>query len=174
MPSRLRASISQLPTWPALVIAAVLTVGIGIWFYAPTYQRCSDLKLAREGLRAAIEVADRTGSTLDLAAAMPGPWDEVRISQAHRLAAGQRPFHCPFGWDLSREERRALIASGDYTLIGFFERGEFQRYIEFRGDWARFEGDVESLPRSRAHFRVGKPGEGPAVLTPAGGPSTGP
>ena len=168
-PSRLRASISQLPTWPALVIAAVVVAGIGAWFYGPTYQRCSELNGARESLRAAIDAADRSGATLDLAAAMPGAWDEVRIAQGHKLERGQRPFHCPFGWDLSREERRALIASGDYTLIGFFERGQFRRYVEYRGDWARFEGDVGSLPRTDARFRVAKPGGGPVVLTPTGG-----
>ena len=167
-PSRLRASIAQLPTWPALVIAAVVVVGIGAWFYEPAYQRCSELNAARETLRAAIEAADRSGTTLDLAAAMPGAWDEVRIAQGHKLERGQRPFHCPFGWDLSREERRALIASGDYTLIGLFEGGRFLRYVEYRGDWARFEGDVASLPRTVARFKVARSAGGPALLTPVG------
>lgn len=167
-PSRFRDSIAQLPTWPALAIAAVLVVGIGVWFYGPTYQRCRELNEARQGLRAAIEEAGRAGTTLDLATAMPAAWDEVRIAQGHRLARGQRPFHCPFGWDLSRDERGALIASGDYTLIGFFEAGQFRRYIEYRGDWARFEGDVVSLQRDEARFHVAMAATGPAVLTAAG------
>jgi hypothetical protein len=145
-----------------------VVVGIGAWIYGPAYQRCSELNKAREGLRAAIEEAGRAGTILDLAATMPGAWDEVRIAQGHRLARGQGPYHCPFGWDLSRDERGALIASGDYTLIGFFEAGQFQRYIEYRGDWARFEGDVDSLQRGRARFHVARAAAGPAVLTPAG------
>lgn len=169
-PSRFRDSIAQLPTWPALAIAGVFVVGIPIWFYAPTYQRCTELRETRESLRAAIDAAGRAGTTLDLARAVPGAWDEVRIAQGHKLALGQRPFHCPFGWDLSREERRALLASGDYTLIGFFQGGAFQRYVEYRGDWARFEGDVDSLPRTGARFRVSMPPGGPAVLTPTGRP----
>jgi hypothetical protein len=167
-PSRFRDSIGQLPTWPALAIAALLVVGIGAWSYGPAYQRCSELNAARHGLQAAIEEAGRAGTTLDLAAAMPGAWDEVRIAQGHKLARGQNPFHCPFGWDLSRDERGALIASGDYTLIGFFEAGQFQRYIEYRGDWARFEGDVGSLRRDQARFHVARSSGNPAVLTPAG------
>jgi len=167
-PSRFRDSIAQLPTWPALFIAAVLVVGIGSWFYGPAYQRCSELKGARADLRGAIEAAGRRGTILDLAEAVPGTWDEVRIAQGHTLAPGQSSFHCPFGWDLTREERRALMASGDYTLIGFFESGQFQRYIEYRGDWARFEGDVDSLQRGRARFHVAASAVGPAVLTPAG------
>ena len=51
-------------------------------------------------------------------------------------------------------------------LIGFFEGGEFRRYIEYRGDWARFEGDVETLPRTDARFQVARPGDGPVILTP--------
>lgn len=167
-PSRLRESIAQLPTWPALLIAAVVVVGIGTWVYGPAYQRCGELNAARENLRAAIEAAGRAGTTFDLAAAMPGAWDEVRIAQGHRLKRGQSPLHCPFGWDLSRDERGALIAAGDYTLIGFFEDGGFQRYIEYRGDWARFEGDVESLRRGQARFHVVRSSGNPAVLTPAG------
>ena len=167
-PSRFRASLAQLPTWPGLLIAAVLAVGVAAWFYIPTYQRCSELNAAREGLRAAIENAGRAGTTLELGAAMPGAWDEVRIAQGHKLARGQRPFHCPFGWDLTREERRELMASGNYTLIGFFDGGRFQRYIEYRGDWARFDGDVETLRRGQARFRVARSGAGQVVLTPAG------
>jgi hypothetical protein len=167
-PSRFRDSIGQLPTWPALAIAAVLVVGIGVWFYGPAYERCSELNAARESLRTAIEEAGRAGTTVDLAAVAPGAWDEVRIAQGHKLARGQRPFHCPFGWDLSRDERGALIRSGDYTLIGFFDSGQFQRYIEYRGDWARFEGDVDSLQREQARFHVASAGAGPVVLTPIG------
>ena len=167
-PSRFRDSIAQLPTWPALAIAALLVVGIGAWFYVPTYQRCSELNAARQGLLTAIEEAGRDGTILDLADVMPGGWDEVRIAPGHKLARGQRPFHCPFGWDLSRDERGALIRSGDYTLIGFFEAGQFQRYIEYRGDWARFEGDVGSLRRDQARFHVARSSGNPAVLTPAG------
>ena len=164
--SRFRDSIAQLPTWPGLVIAAVFAVGIGYWSYGESYQRCSDLSGAREELRGAIEAADRAGTMLDLAEALPGAWDEVRIAQGHKLEFGQSPLHCPFGWDLTRDERQALIASGDYTLIGFFEGGEFRRYIEYRGDWARFEGDVETLPRTDSQFLVARPGDGPVILTP--------
>ena len=164
--SRLRDSIAELPTWPGLALAALVLAGVGYWNFGHAYQRCSELKGARENLRSAIEAADRTGAPLDLAAAVPGAWDEVRIADGHKLAQGQRPLHCPLGWDLTGEERSALIASGDYTLIGFFERGEFRRYIEYRGDWARFEGDVEALPRSEARFEVARPESGPVILTP--------
>ncbi len=164
--SRLRDSIAKLPTWPVFAAAAVVLAGVGYWNYGEAYQRCSELNGAREGLRSAIEAADRAGTTLELAEAVPGAWDEVRIAQGHKLAFSQRPLHCPFGWDLTREERAALIASGDYTLIGFFEGGQFRRYIEYRGDWARFEGDVETLPREHARFQVARPDSGPVILTP--------
>jgi hypothetical protein len=166
--SRLRSSIAQLPSWPALAIAGVLAVGVGSWYYVPTYRQCSELKQSRDALRAAIDAVASTGGVVDLAAVFPGPWDEVRIAQEHRLEAGQAPIHCPFGWDLSRLERRTLIDSGRYTLIGFFERGRFQRYVEYRGDWARFEGDLDVLSRARARFEVDRSSAGPHRLTLAG------
>jgi hypothetical protein len=146
----------------------VLAVGVGSWYYVPTYQQCSELKQTREALRAAIDAAASNGGVVDLAAVFPGAWDEVRIAQEHRLEAGQAPFDCPFGWDLSRLERRELIESGRYTLIGFFERGRFQRYVEYRGDWARFEGEVDVLSRTRARFEVDRSSAGPHRLTLAG------
>ena len=108
--SRFRDSIAQLPTWPGLLIAAVVVFGVGYWNYGQAYQRCSELNGAREELRSAIEAADRAGTTLDLSEAVPGAWDEVRIAQGHKLEFGQRPLHCPLGWDLTGEERQALIA----------------------------------------------------------------
>ena len=166
--SRLRSSIAQLPSWPALAIAGVLAVGVGSWYYVPTYQQCSELQQTRDALRTAIGTAAGNGGVVDLAAVFPGSWDEVRIAQEHRLEPGQSPIHCPFGWDLSRLERRVLIDSGRYTLIGFFERGRFQRYVEYRGDWARFEGDVDAVSRARARFEVDPSSAEPHRLTLAG------
>jgi hypothetical protein len=164
--SRLRASLEQLPAWPGLALGAAVILGLGSWYYGGAYLRCHELNQAREALRTAIEAEGRRGGILDLAAVFPGTWDEVRIAQAHRLAPGQSPYHCPLGWDLSASERQALIDAGDYTLIGFFERGRFQRYVEYRGDWARFAADG-GFSRVEATFTIETPNlNGPAVLKP--------
>lgn len=168
--SRLRASIEQLPSWPPLLLAAALIVGVGGWYYGSAWARCSELKASREALRLAIGEAEENGGRVELDRVFPGHWDEVRIAQGHRLATGQRPYHCPFGWDLTGSERQALIDAGLYTLIGFFDRGRFQRYVEYRADWAKFEGEVASLGRAEARFAVDEGGDGPAVLRPVGRP----
>lgn len=159
--SRIRESLNQLPSWPGFVIATAVAIGLGGWYYGTAYARCSALEQDRARLKAAIKAAASTpDAMLDLASTIPGDWNEVRIVQGHRPAADQRPLDCPFGWDFSAEERQALIDRGDYTLIGFFRNGEFQRYIEFRRDWAQFEADTLSAPRDAARLKVTAPVDG--------------
>jgi hypothetical protein len=141
----------------------VIVLAIGGWYYGSTYVRCQELHQSREALRAAIDERARRGEVLELADVFPGTWDEVRIAQAHRLAPGQSPYHCPFGWDMSANERQGLIDAGNYTLIGFFERGQFLRYVEYRGDWARFEHGG-SLSRAEARFTIERPDPGGTVI----------
>ena len=151
-----RDAIGQLPSWPGFALAALVGLGIGGWYYGSTYSRCVELRDGRELLRLAIERAtDSATGELDLANTVPGTWDEVRIAQAHR--PGGVPLNCPFGWDLTWRERQALIEKGQYTIIGFFKAGQFQRYIEYRGDWATFAEPPESISRGEARFVVAKP-----------------
>jgi hypothetical protein len=153
--SRIRAVLNQLPSWPGLAIALLLVSGLVGWHYTNAHRTCTALKADREQLRAKIaEAAASPERILDFGAAVPGEWDEMRIAQAHRFAEGQRPYDCPFGWDLTAKEREELAQAGNYTLIGFFRRGRFERYIEFRADWARFEPAPEKLARDAARFRI--------------------
>ena len=104
-------------------------------------------------LDGAIEnVAREQGGVLDLGKALDGDWEEVRIVQGHR--PGQVPLNCPFGWDMTWRERQALIDAGLYTIVGLFKRDVFQRYIEYSGERAVFQGDVKSVARQRAQFKV--------------------
>ena len=162
----IRDALSQVPSKPGFVIAAVVVLGLGGWYLNSTWTQCSALKASRLQLRAAIEAAG-AGGMVDLTTALPGAWDEVRIVEGHRLNQGEQPLECPFGWDISRAERAGLIAAGDYTLIGLFSGGRFQRYVEWRRDWARFAGDVKNLPATAARFTVARSGGDAYVLTPA-------
>lgn len=154
--SGIKDAISQLPSWPGFAIGAVVIVGIGSWYYGTSYVKCGDLHEGREALRSAIsKAADSSSGTFELTTVMPGDWDEARIVQAHK--PGQVPLNCPFGWDLTWRERQALIEAGQYTIIGFFADGQFQRYIEYRGDWATFADPPKSIARSAARFAVIQP-----------------
>lgn len=162
--SRIRDAIGQLPSWPGFAIAAVVVVLLGGWYYGTSYAQCTEVRDGRERLRAAIERAAASGSgLLDLAADIPGDWDEVRIVEGHR--PGQVPLNCPFGWDLTWRERQALVEAGKYTIIGLFKADQFQRYIEYRGDWATFPGAAKAIPRSAARFTVSG-AKVPFTLTP--------
>lgn len=162
--SGIKDAIGQLPTWPGIAIATVLIIGIGGWYYGSSYGKCIELREGRAVLQTAISrAADSTTAMLDLADVMPGNWDEARIVQAHR--PGQVPLNCPFGWDMTWRERQALIDANNYTIIGFFASGTFQRYIEYRGDWASFVDVPESIGRKAARFAVARP-------TASGGPFT--
>ena len=164
--STIRDAISQVPSKPGFVIAAVVALGLSGWYLGSTWTQCSALRESRQQLWSAIEAAG-SGGVVDLATALPGAWDEVRIVEGHKLAPGEQPLECPFGWDMSRAERIALIVAGDYTLIGLFSGGRFQRYVEWRRDWARFAGDVNSVPATAARFSVARPEGAAYVLTPA-------
>ena len=168
--SAIRDALNQLPSWPGFAIASVVAIGLGTWHYGDTYARCSALKRDREDLRQAIATAaEAPDATLNLALLVPGDWDQVRIMQGHHLAAGQKPLDCPFGWDLSSEERKDLMARGDYTLVGFFRGAVFDRYIEFRRDWGSFEGGQTAFAKDAARFKVRPPGNAKTLyrLTPA-------
>ena len=137
-------------------MGAVAIIGIGGWYYGSSYSKCVELREGRQALRSAIDKAgDSATGTFNLADVMPGQWDEVRIVQAHR--PGQVPLNCPFGWDLGWRERQALIEADKYTIIGFFTGGQFERYIEYRGDWAVFDEPPKSIARSAARFAVIQP-----------------
>ena len=152
----IKDAIGQLPSWPGLVIGAVVIFGIGGWYYGTSYVQCAELNEGRQALRTAIgKAADSASGVLELASVMPGDWDEARIVQAHR--PGQVPLNCPFGWDLTWRERQALIEADQYTIIGFFAGGQFQSYIEYCGDWAAFIDPPASITRAAARFTVIQP-----------------
>jgi hypothetical protein len=162
----IRAAINQLPSWPGFVLGAIAIVGIGTWYYSTTYFKCSEVRQGRTDLHSAlVAAAASSDAVLDLTSAVPGDWDEVRIVQGHRPA--QDPLNCPFGWDMTWHERNKLITAGNYTIIGFFESGKFRRYIEYRGDWARFAEPPKSIPRSSARFAIAQPenSNAPYILT---------
>jgi hypothetical protein len=163
--SRIRDAISQVPSKPGFAIALLVALALGGWYLGSSWTTCSVLRADRDRLLQAVEAAAHGSGVLDLATALPGPFDEAHIVQGHRLQPGERPYHCPFGWDLSADERTALIEKGDYTLIGLFSGGHFARYVEWRSDWARFEGDVARLPAA-ARLKVTRSGSGPYVLAP--------
>jgi len=162
-----RDALSQIPSRPGFVIAAIVVVALGGWYLTTTWTQCSALRDSRDRLHAAIDRAGATGAVLDLKKVFPGAWDEVRIARGYKLSKGQRPLQCPFGWDISRAERIALIEKGEMTLIGLFAGGQFRRYVEWRSDWGRFGGDVKSMPASAARFTVKRSDKGAYVLTPA-------
>ena len=151
--SRIRDAISRVPSWPGFAIGGALVLSIGGWYYGTTYAKCTELREGRMELDRAIKaVAAGQGGVLDLDTALDGDWDELRIVEGHR--PGQVPLNCPFGWDLGWRERQVLIEAGQYTIVGLFKSGIFQRYIEYRGDWATFHGTISSIPRNRARFDV--------------------
>ncbi len=161
-----RHALSRIPSRPGFAIALVLVLGVGGWYLTTTWRDCSALRQSRDALHMAIEKAGASGAVLDLKQVFPGTWNEVRIARGYKLQKDQRPLECPFGWDISRAERIGLIEKGQMTLIGLFSDGHFKRYVEWRSDWGRFEGDARSMPASAARFTVTRGASGGYVLTP--------
>lgn len=163
----IKDALGSIPAKPGLVIACCLAIGIGGWHSVTTYKSCThraaltaQLKTGLAGAAAGDPAVFRLGD------AVPFEWDEVRIVQEYRPET--RPQDCPFGWHWSATERNELADSGRLTVLGFFAAGSFIDFIDFRGDWARFDIGTAPLPRMQAVFTVEPPptGEGPVTLRP--------
>jgi hypothetical protein len=149
----IRSALGGLPSWPALVIAPLIVLGVGILHYGPAYRQCSALAEAREGLSAAAARAAAGGAALRLEAVVAaGDWDQVRIVAAP--PSGEGLLDCPFGWDLDRGERRAMIAAGRLGLLVFAKEGQASDYREYRRDRIDFMDTGRVLARAEAVFEV--------------------
>ncbi len=165
----IRSALGSLPSWPVLVVAPAVILGLGAVSYGPAYLECKRLAEARAFFTSAVESAARQGGRLALDQAVAAPdWDQVRILQGVKLDGPL--LDCPFGWDLTREQRREIVAKGQLGLLSFAGAGEVVTFVEFRGDLIRFEVDDEILARGAAVFVVEAPaGPGGAfILRPAG------
>jgi len=148
----IRSALGTLPTWPVLIIAPAIILGLGAVSYGPAYLECKRLAEARDLFTSAVErAAQEGGGTLVLDRAVAAAdWDQVRILQ------GAKPkgplLDCPFGSDLTREERREIIAGGQLGLLSFAAAGQVVGFIEFRGDLIRFDVNDGVLTRAAAVF----------------------
>ncbi|MFQ5466822.1 MAG: hypothetical protein ACE5DS_01695 [Kiloniellaceae bacterium] len=169
----IRSALGSLPSWPVLVIVPVIFLGVGVLYYGPAYQKCTRLAQVREGFSEAVARAARgQGDDLFLdRAVVAGTWDQVRIVPRLGDAASDSPvLDCPFGWDLDKTERRAMMQDGRLGILAFAEAGKVVDYIEYRSDRIRFEGIDEVVARIKAVFTVETEvgADGPYILRPAG------
>jgi hypothetical protein len=166
----IRSALGSLPSWPVLVVAPAVILVLGAISYGPAYRECTRLAEARAGFTSAVErAAQDGGGVLPLDQAVTASdWDQVRILQSVKLDGPL--LDCPFGWDLTRIERREIITKGQLGLLSFAGAGEVVSFVEFRSDLIRFEVDDEILARSAAVFIVEAPEipGGAFVLRPAG------
>ncbi len=163
----IRSALGSLPSWPVLVVAPAVILGLGAVSYGPAYLECKRLAEARAFFTSAVESAARQGGRLALDQAVAAPdWDQVRILQGVKLDGPL--LDCPLGWDLTREERREIVAQGHLGLLSFAGAGKVVSFVEFRGDLIRFELGEEILARGAAVFIVEKPESGAFILRLAG------
>ncbi len=149
----IRSALGGLPSWPALVIAPLIVLGVGALHYGPVYRQCSQLAETREGLSAAAARAATEGVPLRLEAAVAaGDWDQVRI--VAEPPTGEGLLDCPFGWDLDRDQRRAMIAAGRLGLLVFAKDGQATDYVEYRRELIDFQDPSEVFARAEAVFEV--------------------
>ncbi len=149
----IRRALNSVPARPAVVVGAVLLVAALGYHYGSSYSRCTHHADSRQRLKAAIEAAaSRTTGSVRLADITDFRWDKVTIVAGYR-PDGRTP-DCPFGWDWSTETRAALAGKGLLTLLVFSRRGAVADYIEYRSDWAAFEGLKNPYTPATAVFVV--------------------
>lgn len=167
----IRHALSSIPVKPVLWIAPVVIVLGLVYHYWGAYARCTYHADLRDRLQRAIADAGASAGSserrLRLADVVDFDWDRVSIAVGFR-PDGRTP-DCPFGWDWSSDERARLGEEGRLVLFAFSRRGQYVDYLEYRRDWADFEGVEAPLTPETAVFEVRRPAAGAAaVLRPVG------
>ena len=104
-------------------------------------------------LRAALyeKVRQNAGSKIRLTDMIPFAWQRARII-THFQSRIRLP-DCPFNWDLSRRERRQMMAEAQLNVIAFATR-EGNRVIDFNNEIIAFDLRETTLTPQQAVFIV--------------------
>jgi len=147
----LREAASAVPAKPIIATVLGITIAVALWRGYTIRDFCLARAAQTSSLQAwAKQAITGFGAEFKLEAATDFDWDEVRISQGvDQPGTGQ---NCPFGWHWNNEKRAQLAATGDLTLIGFFNLGRFVAVADFDRSWADFKTDGEAISRENAVF----------------------
>jgi len=150
----IREQVSAVPAKPIIAAVCIFTLAAGAWHLQSKYRVCTH----RASMTArfhdwAGQALEAGNKGLSLTAALPGEWDQVRISQGVVDEAPE--LACPFGWHWSEDERAALSDAGALTLIGFFADGRLVEMVDFDGRVAAFDIGSDALARAEAVFAPG-------------------
>ncbi len=146
--SKRAAGLSRLVGLAAFLVVAVAAY-IGYGRYAVCTHRANLRALVVEAVRTA---ATRTPAQFDLSGLMPFSWDALTIRHGYR--PGPERVECPFGWDWSVAERKALAAGGGLTLLSFSQRGRPAEFVEVPLDLVAFPDVPGAIERAQAKFTL--------------------
>jgi hypothetical protein len=149
----IRDALSSLPAKPALIVAPLLVVLVLSLYYRDQYNRCAEVRQARDQLNTRLRAIDSPGR-FRLADFTDFAWNKVRIVAS--VQPGTMRNECPFDWNWDDGEREALIDAGLLTAIIFGHGGKVVRYLELRGDEVSFRGAEGNLTPETAVFDLSR------------------
>ena len=145
----IKGALNSLPARPGIVLAVVLAAIVLAAFYIQQYRVCTELG----ALRAAFyeKVRQNAGQKIRLADLTPFAWVKARIIL--NFQSKLRLPDCPFKWDLSRRERRRMMARAELNVLAFAtEAGH--RVIDFNNGTIAFDLRETALTPGQAVFMV--------------------
>jgi len=146
----IRRLLHGMPTRPAFALAILVMVIAIAGYYYSRYRDCSYHADLRSRLYSALRL--KVSGTIKLADVVPFEWMRLTILTGYR-PPGKLP-ECPFGWDWSRQQRRALSERTALNMLVFSRKGDYLDYIDFRRDQVDFQGTLESYTPLTAVFSV--------------------
>lgn len=145
----IRGALNSLPARPGIVLAVVLAAIVLAAFYIQQYRVCTELG----ALRAAFyeKVRQNAGQKIRLADITPFAWVKARIIL--NFQSKIRLPDCPFNWDLSRRERRRMMAEAELNVLAFATEAG-RRVIDFNNGTIAFDLRETTLTPRQAVFMV--------------------
>jgi len=164
-PSGIRAALGALPSKPGVYIALAMIVVVMALYYHRTYKTCTAHKVARAQLiEAAEQAAANPGTIVTLAEVLPFAWTHART--INDLELHGRDTDCPFGWDISAEQRAEMAARENLTVMVFSIGTRFVDYLDLPRNVIDFAQTPATFARDTAAFTVSSNagGQPPFVL----------
>lgn len=122
-------------------------------YYHRTYKTCTSHAISRINLMTAIgEAAQSPDKPFSLADVTPFVWSHVRIINDVQLQGSD--LDCPFGWDLSAEQRADLAAQDKLTVLIFSIKSRFVDFLDLPRDEINFADAPVAFTPGSAVFTI--------------------
>ena len=144
------------PTWPALILAPLLTCLVLGFHYFNVYQTCTGKsELRNRFLNLAQQASAESDAIFEVKSSTNFSWDTMKVINAFKPDT-KHIANCPFGWDWNKNEREQLAAQGNLTMLVFVDNGAITEYLELNNQVIDLGSLQDSYSSIDANFKVSR------------------